>query len=94
MRSVTLQVDDRPVLSGGRKAPKEPPAPRKAKTPSRLKMRWPGALRSRTIRRAVLAGGGGLMLLIAVALFPGKKVVNQLVAWSGQAGYRVDDIFV
>jgi cell division protein FtsQ len=57
-------------------------------------MRWPGALRSRSIRRAVLAGGGVLVLLLAAALFPGKKVANQLVAWSGQAGYRVDDIFV
>jgi cell division protein FtsQ len=27
-------------------------------------------------------------------LFPGKKVANQLLSWSGQAGYRVDDIFV
>jgi cell division protein FtsQ len=89
MRSVTLQVDDRPVTSGRGKAKA---APRKA--PAKLKMRWPGALRSRSIRRAVLAGGGVLVLLLAAALFPGKKVANQLVAWSGQAGYRVDDIFV
>lgn len=94
MRSVTLQVDDRPVLSGGgRKKPKDAPAPR-AKSASRLKMRWPGALRSRSIRRAVIAGAGGLTLLLAAALFPGKRIENQLLAWSGQAGYRVDDIFV
>ena len=92
MRSVTLQVDDRPIQSGrGRTKAKAAPA---RKAPSRLKMRWPGALRSRSMRRAVLAGGGVLVLLLAAALFPGKKVANQLVAWSGQAGYRVDDIFV
>jgi cell division protein FtsQ len=88
MRSVTLHVDDRPVTSGrGRKEP----SPRKA--PARAKFRWPGALRSRSTRRAVLAGGG-LLLLIAVALFPGRRLADQLLAWSGQAGYRVDDIFV
>lgn len=91
MRSVTLQVDDRPVISG-RGRPKDPP-PRKAPS-ARSKVRWPGALRSRSTRRAVLAGAGGLVLLIAVALFPGRKVADQLLAWSGQAGYRVDDIFV
>jgi cell division protein FtsQ len=87
MRSVTLQVDDRPVRNGRQK-----PQPRRA--PSRLKMRWPGALRSRAIRRAVLAGAGLLVLALAVLLFPGQRVARQLVAWSGQAGYRVDDIFV
>jgi len=92
MRSVTLHVDDRPSLSGrGKSKPKAQPA---RKSPSRLKIRWPGALRSRSSRRAALAGSGMLVLLIAAALFPGKKVENQLVAWSGQAGYRVDDIFV
>jgi len=90
MRSVTLHVDDRPVNSGRGKAKAAP----SRKAPARLKMRWPGALRSRPIRRAVLAGAGCLMLAGVVALFPGKRVTNQLVAWSGQAGYRVDDIFV
>jgi len=96
MRSVTLQVDDRPVLSG-RGKPKAAPQPRKAKaasSPPRFKLSWPRSLRSRPMRRAVLAGGGVLLLLLVVALFPGKKVMNQLVSWSGQAGYRVDDIFV
>jgi len=92
MRSVTLQVDDRPVLSGRGKQ-KAAPQPRKT-TPSRFKMAWPRALRSRSMRRLVLAGAGGLVLLLGVALFPGKKVENQLLSWSGQAGYRVEDIFV
>ena len=89
MRSVTLQVDDRPIQSGRARAKA---APRKA--PPRLKVRWPGALRSRSIRRVALAGVGCLMLMGIAALFPGKRVMNQLVSWSGQAGYRIDDIFV
>lgn len=96
MRSVTLHVDDRPVLSGAGRASR-PQAAKAAPTrraPTRLKIRWPHALRSRLIRRAVLAGAGGLVLLIAVALFPGQKVKNQMLAWSGQAGFRIDDIFV
>ena len=98
MRSVTLHVDDRPVMSGGARASKPSraktaaPAPRKASM--RVKIRWPHALRSRLIRRAVLAGMGTLALLIVIALFPGQKVKNQMLAWSGQAGFRVDDIFV
>ena len=91
MRSVTLQVDDRPVTSGRGRS--KDPSPRKAPA-ARSKMRWPGALRSRSTRHAVLVGAAGLVLLIAVALFPGRKVANQLLSWSGQAGYRVDDIFV
>ena len=87
MRSVTLQVDDRPVRSGRKK-----PQPRRPS--ANFKMRWPGALRSRAIRRATLAGAGLLVLALAVLLFPGQRVAHQLVAWSGQAGYRVDDIFV
>lgn len=87
MRSVTLQVDDRPVRSGRKK-----PQPRRPS--ANFKMRWPGALRSRAIRRATLAGAGLLVLALAVLLFPGQRVAHQLIAWSGQAGYRVDDIFV
>ena len=78
MRSLTVHVDDRPVR-GRQKTP-----PRR--TSLRLnKMRWPGILRSRTIRRAVLAGVGMLVLLLAVLLFPGQRVTRQLIAWSGQA---------
>ena len=87
MRSVTLQVDDRPVRSGRKK-----PQPRRPS--ANFKMRWPGALRSRAIRRATLAGAGLLVLALAVLLFPGQRVAHQLIAWSGQAGYRIDDIFV
>ena len=101
MRSVTLHVDDRPVLSGASRASKPKAAPKTAaqpqpsrRPPARLKIRWPHALRSRLMRRAVLAGAGSLVLLIAFALFPGQKVKNQMLAWSGQAGFRVDDIFV
>ena len=87
MRSLTVQVDDRPVRG------RQKPAPRRSSS-LRLKMRWPGVLRSRAIRRAVLAGVGLLALMLVALLFPGQKVAHQLIAWSGQAGYRVDDIFV
>jgi len=86
MRSLTVQVDDRPVRGRQKAAPR--------RSASSLKMRWPGPLRSRSLRRAVLAGAGALTLGLAVLLFPAQKVAHQLVAWSGQAGYRVDDIFV
>jgi cell division protein FtsQ len=95
MRSVTLQVDDRPVTSGRAKSKAAPrKAPRSDKMGRVKIMRWPGALRSRAIRRTALAGGGLLVLAIAAALFPGKQITHQLLSWSGQAGYRVDDIFV
>jgi len=87
MRSLTLQVDDQPVRGGRQKQAERRPS-------SRFKMRWPGALRSRTVRRATLAGTGALVLLSAALLFPGQAVLRQMVVWSGQAGYRVDDIFV
>lgn len=86
MRSLTVQIDDRPTRSRQKAAPR--------RSQSSLKMRWPGALRSRAIRRAVLAGVGVLTLGLAALLFPGQRVMHQLVSWSGQAGYRVDDIFV
>jgi cell division protein FtsQ len=87
MRSLTVQVEDRPVRG------RQKPPPRRASM--RLnKVRWPGILRSRIIRRALLAGVAMLFVLLAILLFPGQRVMRQFVAWSGQAGYRVDDIFV
>ncbi len=95
MRSVTLQVDDRHVTSGRTKSKGAPrKAPRSDKMGRVKIMRWPGALRSRAIRRATLAGGGVLLLAIAAALFPGKQISHQLLSWSGQAGYRVCYMFV
>jgi len=88
MRSVTVHVDDRPIRS----RQEEPQAPRRQG--SRLKVRWPGALRSRSVRRAVLAGSGVFVLALGALLFPGKTLTRDLLAWSGRAGYRVEDIFV
>lgn len=86
MRSLTVHVDDRPARSRQKAAPR--------RSNGGAKLRWPGPLRSRSTRRAVLAGIALLFLGLTVLLFPGQKVMRQLVAWSGQAGYRVDDIFV
>ncbi len=70
MRSLTVQVDDRPAR--GRQKP-----PRRSSS-LRPKMRWPGVLRSRAIRRAVLAGVG--LLALALAAYAGMSFA-ELVTW-------------
>jgi cell division protein FtsQ len=92
MSGITVQVDERWMPSGAAKAPRQK---RTVKTASRRPhWRWPGALRSAMVRRLALALSLLILALVAVALFPGKRVMGQMLAWSGRAGFHVDDIFV
>jgi len=85
MSAITVQVDDRFVRSGARK-------PRRAVR--RKAWRWPGPLSSPLARRAALASVAALALLLGIALFPARQAADRILAWSGQAGFRVDDILV
>ena len=57
MRSLTVQVDDRPARGRQKPASRRPSLPR-------MKMRWPAFMRTRAIRGVVLAGAGLLALLL------------------------------
>jgi cell division protein FtsQ len=92
MSGVSIQVDERWLPPGPPKAAPRPKQ-RAAKTLAR-RWRWPGALRSALIRRTAAALAALILLLAAIVLFPGKKIVNEILAWSGRAGFRVEDIFV
>jgi len=85
MSGITVQVDERWMPSGGK------PAKKAAK---RKPIRWPGPLRSSKVRKLTAAG---LLLLaagIGIALFPARQTMTKALAWSGQAGFKVDDILV
>jgi cell division protein FtsQ len=88
MSGITVQLDERWVPTGARRAPK-------ARRPAKRKSwRWPGPLRSALVRRGLLASVLLLTAMIGVALFPARRVADDILAWSGEAGFRVDDIFV
>lgn len=87
MSGITVQVDERWVSPGGKKRAARPMS-------RKMRWRWPGALRSVMVRRLALALILLVLTLVTIAVFPGKRVATQLLAWSGQAGFRVDDIFV
>jgi cell division protein FtsQ len=88
---LSVHIDERWPPSGKRPGER---APRSAKPVRRLLIRWPGPLRSNWFRRAIGAALCALVLLIAVALFPGKQIAAKMLAWSGRAGFQVVDIFV
>jgi cell division protein FtsQ len=85
MSGITVQVDERWIPSG---------APKAKRAAKRKAWRWPGPLRSALVRRSVAASVLALALAAGVALFPARQAVHRMLAWSGQAGFRVDDIFV
>lgn len=90
LSGVTVQIDEFDRVE--RSAPRSSKATKPAKR--HFRFRWPGALRSAFIRRIAFALAGTVLLLIAIALFPARKIGHQLLAWSGQIGFRVEDIYV
>jgi cell division protein FtsQ len=85
MSGITVQVDERWVPSGSQRAKK--PAKKKS-------IRWPGPLRSSLVRKSIVGGLVVILALVGIALFPARQVTARALAWSGQAGFKVDDIFV
>jgi cell division protein FtsQ len=98
MSGITVHVEDRwqPTTRAPAKKAVRQQAPEKPQkvVAKRKPIRWPGPLRSRLLRRTLGFGALALLLLIAAVLFPTQKLVHTLQHISGEAGFRVADIFV